>query len=135
MKNIFKAIVGGLDKATEIGAKLHLPVVSQVDSVKDAIKAAVSSGKLDVHSAAEIIGGIETTKAEALSAIETAKALPTGQKGLLESKRFLAAVAAAVGVAAIYLGVPAEHADKLATIISAIIGVYMFGETVRPSVK
>ena len=135
MKNIFKTILGGVDKGVEVAAALHLPVFAQVDAVKDAVNAAVENKSISMESAAEIVGGIEATRTEALAAIETAKALPVGQKGLLESKRFLAAVAALVGVVAIYLGVPAEHADKLAMIVSGIVGAYMVGETVRPSMK
>jgi hypothetical protein len=135
MKKLFKTIFGFADKGLDIAGDLHLPVVSQIDAVKDRIKDHVKSGKVNVQQVGEIVQELDLIRHHAVSAIETARALPVGSKGMLESKRFVAAVAGILSLVAIYLGVPAEMADKLAPLVAAAIGAYLLGETVRPSAQ
>ena len=56
-------------------------------------------------------------------------------KGLIESKRVLAAITNAIAVLVIYFGLPPEIADQVALYVSVPLTGYILGETVRPSVK
>lgn len=135
MKAIFKTILGVGDKVTEIGASLHIPVIAQIDALKDQVKAAVSSRQIKASTAAEIIGQLETVRAEGLAAIEAAKALPIGQKGLIESKRFIAGITGIVAVVAIYFGLPESVADEVGKLVAGLAAAYILGDSMRPSVK
>jgi hypothetical protein len=134
MKNILGTIFGNLDKGL-ISTDMHLPLVTQIDGLKDQIQDHIAKGGVTAEQALDIFKKLDQVKGEAVGAITIAKGLPTAQKGMLESKRFLAAITAGVAVVAIYLGVPEDQADVIATLVAGPIVAYVLGETLRPSSK
>jgi len=118
----WKKIIG---VGTDVAAKT-VPFGGLIDNLSDQLLEVDGKTDQDKDKIAAISGEILSLK-QLLS--------ERHPKGLLESKRVLAALTNAIAVAIIYFGFSPEAADQLALYISAPIVAYILGETARPSVK
>ena len=129
-----KKLLGAADKVTEIGARLHLPIVSQIDAAKDALKEVVGKNETHAKKIADIVATLEKVTPEVVSAVETGVATVTG-KTPLQSKKFIALLTGIAvllaGPIAAKLGMDVTLVKEVLTDVATVIGIYLAGQTIH----
>ena len=122
---VLKKIPGSLLKVADVGAKANIPVLTQVDVIADSVKAIKGKRKIDEEQVQQIVKNLEELKT----------AVPVSKAGMLDSNRFKMTVIGLIAGLFVHYGFPEEQATNAAELIFYIVGVYVLGDTVRPSLK
>lgn len=126
--SIFGGIGKGILKVADIGDKLNLPVLSQIDAVADSLRDIEGKRKMDKDAIADIVDSLKELKT----------AIPTvvpASKAALESNRFKMVLIGLVTAVCVHLGLPEAIATSISDVVFYLISAYVLGDTLRPSIK
>jgi hypothetical protein len=141
MKNWLKSIFGGANKGLEFAADvLHLPVATEIEAAKDAIKTAASTGdKEAIHKAVDALDDLKPVIKDAIQAgVDT-----QSKDGPLASKKLFGAMAGIVAALAALLsvkfGIPEslvrDALSSVTEIVMLLLGAQGIIDTFRAKAK
>lgn len=121
-------ILGKVGKAVlnvaDAGATAHVPVLSEIDRIADSVRTIKGQRKIDEEQIHTIIAGLQQLKQD----------VPMS-KSALRSNRFKMTLIGLVTAIAVNFGLSQELAAELSEVIVYIVGAYVIGDTIRPSIK
>ena len=127
--NILKKIGKGGLAVADAGARVGVPIATQIDGIADAVADIKGKRKLDDENIGNILGDLEKLRE---TSVEDIKSTP---KNLLESNRFKATVLGALVSIGVYYGLPQEIASQAAEVIFYLVATYVLADTLRVSKK
>lgn len=127
--NIFKSIGKGGLKVADIGAKVNLPIFTQIDAVADSIKGIKGKTVSDKDAITQV--------AVSLSELKTAvAAVPPPDKGFFESKKAISVIVGiAVTLAAPHLGLTPDQATQLIDAVTMMVVVLVGAQGIQDAVR
>lgn len=139
-KKVFKTTLNIADKVSDAGRSL--PVLGQIDLIKDTVRALANKHDEADPAAAAALHQLDTLKATTVATVNDAlEALPPGAvevKAAFDSKRFVAMLGGftgiAAGVIAAQLGVDKDLVEKAITAVMAIVAAYIAGQSASDAV-
>lgn len=121
----FKTLGKDALKLADIGHSAGVPVLSQIDTVADAVAGITVTKKIDKTTINDVLTQLESVKS---SASELA-----GNAHTIDYKRLKMALVNVIAVAIIYAGLPADVANNVAMYVTGPILAFILGDTFRKS--
>jgi len=118
--NIFKKLGSAALKVADVGSKVNVPVLSEIDRIADTVKDVKVRSKSDREKLETVIHGLKELKTQM-------------KPGTIEHKRLKVFMINGLAVLLIYAGLPPEVADEAALYVSGPAMAFILGDSYRGS--